>query len=82
MQRGQAQPLGIEDATDLLPDNRSALIEYVVTEGRTLMFVSHAADTIEALCERAIWLHHGQMQLDGPASEVLERYNATLHQGG
>jgi len=32
-------PVDIEDAAHLLPDDRSALIEYVVAEGRTLMFV-------------------------------------------
>lgn len=51
-------------------------------EGRTLMFVSHSAKTVEQLCDRAIWLHHGQIKLDGRASEVLEQYNAMLIQEG
>jgi lipopolysaccharide transport system ATP-binding protein len=51
-------------------------------EGRTLMFVSHSADTVRDLCERAIWLHNGQVQLDGPTKDVLEQYHAMLtHEG-
>lgn len=49
VQRGQAQPLSIEDAAHLLPDDRSAIIEYVVAGERTLMFVlSHKAGTADA----------------------------------
>ena len=48
------------------------------TEGRTLMFVSHAAETVRGLCERAIWLHHGVVQMDGPTGDVLDHYDAAL----
>ncbi len=51
-------------------------------EGRTLMFVSHSADTVRDLCERAIWLHHGRVQLDGPTDEVLRQYDAMLTNTG
>jgi len=44
VQRGQAQPLSVEDAGRLLPDDSSAFIEYVVAEGRTLMFVLSRKD--------------------------------------
>jgi ABC-type polysaccharide/polyol phosphate transport system ATPase subunit len=47
-------------------------------EGRTLMFVSHAAQTVRDLCERAIWLHHGVVQMDGPTGDVLDHYDAAL----
>jgi lipopolysaccharide transport system ATP-binding protein len=55
-----------------------ARIHAMKAEGRTLMFVSHSADTVREVCERAIWLHHGQMQLDGPVDEVLEAYASIL----
>jgi CHAT domain-containing protein/Tfp pilus assembly protein PilF len=38
-QRGEAQPLKLEEARDLLPDNRSAALEFVVTEDKTYLFV-------------------------------------------
>lgn len=41
-------------------------------EGRTMLFVSHAAAEVRALCQRAIWLDHGEMRLDGPVDEVID----------
>lgn len=49
-------------------------------EGRTLMFVSHAAETVRQLCERAVWLHHGQVQMDGPAADVIAQYEDALRE--
>ena len=43
-------------------------------EGRTILLVSHSAEMVRLLCERAIWLHQGRMRLDGPTPEVLARY--------
>ncbi|MHA7133483.1 ABC transporter ATP-binding protein [Oerskovia turbata] len=40
----------------------------------TVFLVSHAAQTIEETCTRAIWLHHGRLVLDGPADDVALRY--------
>jgi ABC-type polysaccharide/polyol phosphate transport system ATPase subunit len=47
-------------------------------EGRTILFVSHAAEAVRMLCERAIWLHQGEVQIDGRTDEVLGRYGAML----
>ncbi|WP_235530690.1 ABC transporter ATP-binding protein [Phycicoccus sp. Root563] len=40
----------------------------------TIFLVSHAAQTIEEMCTRAIWLHKGEMVLDGPAYETARAY--------
>src|SRR5690625_881763 len=45
-----------------------------LTEGGTVFLVSHAAQTIEEMCTRAIWLHEGRIVLDGPAVETARRY--------
>jgi ABC-type polysaccharide/polyol phosphate transport system ATPase subunit len=42
--------------------------------GKSLLFVSHGGDTVRQLCDRAIWLDHGKMMLEGPPAEVLEAY--------
>ncbi len=42
--------------------------------GTTIVFVSHARAAVEALCERALWLDHGRLMLDGPVGEVLDAY--------
>ena len=40
----------------------------------TVFLVSHAAQTIEEMCTRAIWLHDGELVLDGPAAETARAY--------
>ena len=40
----------------------------------TVFLVSHAAQTIEEMCTRAIWLHQGEMVVDGPAYETARAY--------
>lgn len=43
-------------------------------ERKTLLFVSHAPALVRELCDRALWLDHGQVMMDGPAGEVLDAY--------
>lgn len=45
----------------------------------TLLFVSHDPGAVINLCQRAIWLDHGNVVVDGPAREVVERYLAEQH---
>jgi homopolymeric O-antigen transport system ATP-binding protein len=42
--------------------------------GVTVCFVSHAADAVRDLCTRAIWFADGCVVADGPAENVLRRY--------
>jgi ABC-type polysaccharide/polyol phosphate transport system ATPase subunit len=46
--------------------------------GRTILFVSHAAPSVERLCERALFLQGGRMVVDGPARDVIARYQQVL----
>lgn len=41
--------------------------------GKTLLFVSHS-NMIQKLCDRAIWLDHGELILNGPVGEVSAAY--------
>ena len=43
--------------------------------GRSLLCVSHAAGMVQQLCDKAIWLDHGEMVMGGEINEVLEAYN-------
>lgn len=45
--------------------------------GGTLIFVSHSANQVELLCDRAIWLEHGRVRMDGPARDVMKTYRTT-----
>ena len=42
--------------------------------GKTLLFVSHNAGMVLELCDRAIWLDHGELVMQGPAKEVVSAY--------
>ena len=53
-----------------------AAIRSMMDNGTTVLFVSHSAATVKALCPRAILLSHGELVADGPASKVLDRYFA------
>jgi ABC-type polysaccharide/polyol phosphate transport system ATPase subunit len=46
-------------------------------QGKTLLFVSHSGPQVRELCDRALWLEHGRILLDGPAAEVLDAYSAS-----
>ncbi len=47
-------------------------------EGRTLIFVSHQMRLIEAACTRALMLQDGRVVREGPVSEVVRHYEATM----
>jgi lipopolysaccharide transport system ATP-binding protein len=46
--------------------------------GATIVFVSHSEKSIREICKRVIWLDKGVIQMDGPAIDVLQRYNQFL----
>ncbi|PZT85959.1 MAG: ABC transporter ATP-binding protein [Gordonia sp. (in: high G+C Gram-positive bacteria)] len=45
----------------------------------TVFLVSHAAQTIENMCSRAVWLERGQVVLDGDAVEIARKYRWFAH---
>lgn len=47
-------------------------------QGKTIFVVSHDLSTVQALCERAIWLDQGEMRMDGDAREVIKAYRASV----
>lgn len=52
-----------------------AKIDELADGEKTILFVSHQQEAVRALCPRAIWLHEGRIEMDGPTSEVLEAYS-------
>ena len=42
--------------------------------GTTVLFVSHSLDQIREMCNRVIWLEHGQMKMSGTTEEVCNAY--------
>ncbi|MDQ1214272.1 ABC transporter ATP-binding protein [Pantoea anthophila] len=50
-------------------------INEIKKQGKTIAFVSHDADQVLAICEKAIVLEHGQLVFDGATQEAIEFYN-------
>ena len=46
--------------------------------GTTILFCSHSMYQVESFCDRAVWLDHGKVQMEGPASDVVAAYNDSL----
>jgi lipopolysaccharide transport system ATP-binding protein len=46
----------------------------VSRHGRTVLFVSHNMTAVKSLCTRAILMEGGEVALDGPVDEVVNRY--------
>lgn len=44
------------------------------SEGKTMVFVTHSLDSVKELCNRAIWIHNGEIKIDGQPEEVIEEY--------
>ena len=51
-----------------------ARLRELVSETKILIIATHSKDLVEAVCNRAIWLEHGQIKMDGPAGEVSKAY--------
>jgi lipopolysaccharide transport system ATP-binding protein len=51
-------------------------------QGTTVLFCSHSMYQVESFCERAVWLDHGRVQMEGPASDVVAAYNDSLRAEG
>jgi lipopolysaccharide transport system ATP-binding protein len=47
-------------------------------QGTTLLIVSHDKAAIQAVCDRAILLNHGEIALEGAPEVVMDYYNALL----
>jgi ABC-2 type transport system ATP-binding protein len=47
-------------------------------EGRTILFVTHAADLVRQICERAIVLDHGRMVIDAAPGEAVRAFRESL----
>lgn len=51
-----------------------AKIAELRADGATLLFVSHSADQVKELCNKAIWLDSGKIMTYGDSATVCEQY--------
>ena len=48
-------------------------IKELAGEGKTLVVVSHDLDLVSRICERGVLLEHGEIIMDAPVTEVVNR---------
>lgn len=51
-----------------------AKIQEMKYRGVTLLFVTHQLDQVRTLCDRAVWLDHGQVEAMGDPMRVVDAY--------
>lgn len=56
-------------------------LERMLSQGTTLLFVSHDSNAVRNLCDRAVWLDHGVKRADGPADAVCTEYEEAMRAG-
>lgn len=46
----------------------------LIKGGVTTVYVSHSMDAIKKICDRVIWLEHGEIRAEGEPGNVIEKY--------
>jgi ABC-type polysaccharide/polyol phosphate transport system ATPase subunit len=49
--------------------------------GQAVLFVSHNLSAVEMMCQRALWLDHGQVRMAGPTPDVVRAYLDSVDEG-
>jgi lipopolysaccharide transport system ATP-binding protein len=54
-------------------------IQFLLKEGTSIIFVSHNLYMVQAVCQKALYLKQGQVQLLGQTKKVIEAYESDIH---
>ncbi len=52
--------------------------ELILNDEKTVLIVSHDNNTIRELCDRAVWIDDGVLQMEGEVGEVMDAYEAFM----
>lgn len=67
--------LAVGDAT--FQEKSKARMLELMSGGTTVLFVSHSLEQIREMCDRVIWLEHGNVKMIGPTKEICDAYQAS-----
>ncbi|MET3580132.1 ABC-type polysaccharide/polyol phosphate transport system ATPase subunit [Mesorhizobium robiniae] len=56
----------------------AARMRELIGSGAAALVVSHSVATMTSLCDRVVWLDEGKIVMNGPPSEVITQYSATM----
>jgi teichoic acid transport system ATP-binding protein len=71
------EALATGDAT--FAERSQRAMDSMLEKAGTVFLVNHAAQTIENMCSRAIWLERGRVVMDGNAVDVARKYRWFAH---
>jgi len=46
--------------------------------GTTVLYVSHALESVRATCDRAVWIDEGKLRYEGPVEQVIGAYRSHI----
>lgn len=49
-------------------------LEELKKSGKTIVIVSHNIGAVKRLCDRAVWIYNGEVQMDGKSEDVIAEY--------
>ena len=55
--------------------------ELISDQNRTVVIVSHSLSSLKKLCDSILWLHEGNVMMQGPTEEVLAEYKKFMGVG-
>jgi ABC-2 type transport system ATP-binding protein/lipopolysaccharide transport system ATP-binding protein len=64
--------LAVGDA-DFQAKSKARMLE-LMSGGTTVLFVSHSLDQIREMCDRVLWLEHGEVMMFGETQTVCNQY--------
>lgn len=47
----------------------------ITNKERTVVIVSHSSETLNKLCDTVLWLHDGEIKMQGAAKDILPKYD-------
>ena len=53
-------------------------MQEMLNNGATLLFVSHNMNTVKSICNKAIWINNGKVEMQGNVEEVTNEYITTI----
>ena len=58
-------------------DKCFARLEELKKSDKTIVIVSHSLESVKRICNRAIWIKDGHIEMDGKTKEVIDKYLET-----
>jgi ABC-type polysaccharide/polyol phosphate transport system ATPase subunit len=53
-------------------------MQAMIDRARLMVLVSHDLSAVQEICNRAIWMDHGRIRMDGGPQLVIEAYKLAM----